>query len=150
MKKLLVYICTLMIAFMFVSCQNSTKSTPPATPTEIHKVSNGVWNGTVSWSSAFRTGSYGLVITVQEGIVIIESQIGEEIGTLEGNIIHLKSTSWDDLSGSRDIKVYYPDRDYIISENGSTITINFQGTWNTQEIDDVNGTMEVKGMLTRE
>ena len=145
MKKLLVYICTLMMVFMFTSCQ-TTKSTPPAKPTGIHKTLDGKWNGTISWRTGFRNGSYGLVITIKEGIVIIESQIGKEIGTLEGNIIHVESTSWLD-SGPRNVRMYYPDRDYIISEN--TITINFQGTWNTQEIDDVNGSMEVQGMLTR-
>ena len=147
MKKLLVYICTLMIAFMFVSCQTSTKPIPPSTPTGVYKTLDGKWNGTISWRTGFRNGSYGLVITIKEGIVIIESQIGKEIGTLEGNIIHVESTSWLD-PGPRNVRMYYPDRDYIISEN--TITINFQGTWSTQEIDDVNGSMEVQGMLTRE
>ena len=147
MKKLLVYICTLMMAFMFVSCQTSTKPIPPSTPTGVYKTLDGKWNGTISWRTEFRTGSYGLGITIQEGIVIIESQIGKEIGTLEGNIIHMESTTWFD-SGPRNVRMYYPDRDYIISEN--TITINFQGSWSTQEIDNVNGFVEVQGMLTRE
>jgi hypothetical protein len=150
MKKLLVYICTLMIAFMFVSCQTSSKPTPPAAPTGIHNTLDGKWNGTVSWRSEFRTGSYILSIMIQEGTVVIESEIGTEIGTLEGNIIHVESTSWLDSTGLRDIRMYYPDRDYIISEDGNTITMNFQGSWNTLEIDDANGFVEVQGILTRE
>lgn len=149
MRKSLVCICTLTVVFMFVSCQTSTKPTPPAAPTGIHNILDGKWTGTVSWRTAYRTGSSGLSVMIQEGTAVMESTAGTKIsGALEGNTIYVKSTDWTNSEGTR---IHYPDREFHISKDGKTITIDFDGSWHSQERgDDVKGWVEVNGILTRE
>jgi hypothetical protein len=150
MRKLIMCICTFVMVFMFVSCQTSTKPTPPAATTGIHNNTlDGKWNGTVSWRTAYRTGSSGLSVMIQEGTAVMESTSGTKMsGTLEGNTIHVKSTDWTNSEGTR---IHYPDREFHISEDGKTITIDFDGSWHSQARgDDATGWVEVDGTLTRE
>ena len=75
MRKSLVYFCTFMMAFMFVSCQTlpkapeASKPGKPSAPGALNL--NGKWNGTAEWKTESESGtSHEQYEIVQEGMVI--------------------------------------------------------------------------------
>jgi hypothetical protein len=167
MRKSLLYICTLTMAFMFVSCQTSTKPdlTAPATTIGVHRPDtpptstftkltlDGKWSGTVKWKSEYDSGSvHRESVIIQEGtditMLTTSTKAGtmpKNYGTLEGNTIHMESLTYYDSGGAR---VFYPARELHISQNGNTITINFEGRWQVEE--NREGRVSINGTLTRE
>ncbi|MBT3368583.1 MAG: hypothetical protein HN416_15650 [Nitrospina sp.] len=157
MRKSLVYFCTFMMAFMFVSCQTlpkapeASKPGKPSAPGALNL--NGKWNGTAEWKTESESGtSHEQYEIVQEGmeITILNITTGSEglpkgYGTLEGNILHMESSIFYNSRGSR---ISYPARELFISQDGNTITTKFDGLWQGEE--GWEGPVSVKATITRE
>ena len=140
-KLLLVCICSLMMVFMFVSCQTAEKAPPeaskPEAPSEATKPEkpsvpvsinlNGKWKFTAKW----RMGGLGDIDEgqfeiVQKGTEITWTDIPtgrKNIGTLEGNILHMEPYEY---YRQRDgVTVSFPVRKYKISQDGNTMSCKY-------------------------
>ena len=136
MKKLLVCICALIMAFIFVSCQTSPKAAPetskPGKPLAPGSVNlNGKWKVTFEWENEYGsgTGQFQNEI-VQKGmeITLINTDSGSKItGTLKGDIIHLERRV--DSNPDSGVTNFFPAREYKISQDGNTLTSKFGYTW---------------------
>ena len=126
MRKLLTSICILMTAFMFLSCQTSPKATAPESIDL-----NGKWKRTVDWKTDYAASkvNHNCEI-VQKGteITIINTKTGvKDVGTLQGNVIHLEPKVTTDPV--RQSKIHVPAREGRISPDGNTVTMEYNYTF---------------------
>ena len=153
MKKLLVCICSLMMVFMFVSCQTAEKAPPeeskPKAPPEANKPEkpsvpvsinlNGKWKFTSKWSMKEDMDiDEGQFEIVQKGTKITWINIppGEKnFGTLEGNILHMEPIEYGRYDNPQHFQltihqggresISLPARKLKISQDGNTMSCNY-------------------------
>jgi len=135
MRKLLVSICALIMAFMFVSCKTTPKATSETSKPEKPLATgsfnlNGKWKGTGEWKNEYESGTFNVQYeVVQKGmeITMINTRSGSKFsGTLNGNIIHMESTSFIDSKG---YTILVPARECNISQDGNTATLDYEYVW---------------------
>jgi hypothetical protein len=135
-RKSVVCICALIMAFAFVSCKTTPKATPetskpgkPLAPSSFNL--NGKWKVTVEWENEYRSGTSNLQYEiVQKGmeITMINTRSGDKFPfTLKGDIIHLEPRDAYDLNSG--VTSYFPAREYKISQDGNTLTCECDYTW---------------------
>lgn len=90
---------------------------------------NGRWKGAGEWTDENKSGTFNYTTEiVQNGMEI--KMAGNVLGTLKGNILHLEPrTSYNPNSK---VTVYYPDREYKISQDGNTLTSKFDYVWEVE------------------
>ena len=151
MRTLLLCICALIMAFMLVSCQTSSKAKAPSetskaveplVPSSFNL--NGRWKTTAKWKNEYNSGTvYIQYEIVQKGkrITYITIPSGPRfIGTLKGNIIDMEPTVF---YGSNGIRNWFPAREIKISQDGNTLTSKFDYDWRG-EAESINpGSMTV-------
>ena len=136
MNKLLVCICALIMAFMLVSCQTSPKATaetgkPGKSAATGSFNLNGKWKVTFEWKNEYGSGTgHFQNEIVQKGMEITMVTItsgSKAFGTLKGDILHLEpSVASNPNSG---VSSFLPAREYKISQDGNTLTSEFDYTW---------------------
>ena len=157
MRKLLLCITMILIAFMFVSCKTATKSAPETSKPEKPLAAsafnlNGKWKVTVDWKAGGNSGTSNMSYKiVQNGMeIIMITQSGDKIPcTLKGNVIRLEPRTTNNPNSL--VTNYFPDRQYEISQDGNTLTSEFDYTWSVEgdDRDRLNpGSMTVT--MTRE
>ena len=131
MKKLLVYICSLTIVLMFVSCQTAEKAPPEASKPEKPSVPvslnlNSKWKLTNKWSvQGLGDIDKSRFEIIQKGAEItwIDITTGRKsIGTLEGNTLHMEPLEFDNSENNR---IMLLARKYKISQDGTTMTCEY-------------------------
>lgn len=153
MRKLLVCITMLLIAFMFVSFE--TAATCAAETTNSEKTSadtsldlNGKWKVIGEWKNESGSGTFDLnYAIVHKGIeVIMITQSGEKIPcALKGDVLHLEPR--EAYNPNTGVSSFFPAREYKISQDGNTLTSEFDYTW---EYGRMRGPASMKVTMTRE
>ena len=143
MKKLLICICILVMAFMFISCNTSPKFTQ-STNKEKHLLVdlNGKWKVSCNWSNEYGSDTFIFDSEiVQKGAKIkIINKSNESGGTIKNNTVYLVSETHYNLNTG--VRTQLPSRQFKISQDGNTMTSNFDYIWDSDK-DSGNGTMDV-------
>jgi hypothetical protein len=135
MRTLLVSICALILAFMFVSCKTTPKATSETSKPEKPLATgsfnlNGKWKVSGQWKNEYRSGTFNFQYEiVQKGmeITMINTRSGSKfLGTLKGNIIHMEPRITEDPKGAT---IFFPAREVKVSQDGNTLTSEFDYTW---------------------
>jgi len=140
MRKLLVCICTLIMAFMLVSCKTTPKATSETSKPEKPLAAsssnlNGKWKVAGEWKIGSNSGTFNMKYKiVQKGmeITMINTRSGDKFpGTLKGDIIRLEPrTTTNPNSG---VTSFFPAREYKVSQDGNTLTTEFDYTWENEK-----------------
>jgi len=152
MRKLSVCICTILMALMFVLFQTSTKAAPersnPGKPTTGAFDLNGDWRANIEMQTASRNSTfssmYKIVQKNMEIKMIAAVSEREYLGTLKGNIVNLEPGTALNSEGK---KIFFPARQYKISQDGNTMTSEFDYNW---ERGDQKGVGSMKVTMIRE
>ena len=87
---------------------------------------NGRWKGNGEWTDEGGRGTFSYTAEIVQNDMKIKIT-GNVLGTLKGNILHLEpKTTYNPNS---EVTLYYPDREYKISQDGNTLTSKFDYVW---------------------
>jgi hypothetical protein len=100
----------------------------------------GDWEGSGTWSDEGGSDTFRFDQTiVQKGTSItIINKSHETNGNIKDNVLYLEPSSFS--NPENDVRIFLPSRQCKISEDGNTITCNFDYIWDNDK-DRGNGTM---------